>query len=150
MAAATCCFAFTSCERMSRMIWFSIFSGCSNSEITAFTFERKSIAILSKIFISRWVDSQKRKKRTATERLVTPQLMPLAHSFRKSITQHLAFPRNYRLNDPFTRQVSPVGPLDLVQPLLRQSPPGRRCGQPSASGLAIADIHLASDLAHHI
>src|SRR6266513_2413182 len=53
MAAATCCFALTRCERMSRMIWLSIFSGCSNSEITALTFERKSIAILSKIFINR-------------------------------------------------------------------------------------------------
>src|SRR5258706_164845 len=50
------CFARTSCDLMSRMIWFSIFSGCSNSEITALTLDRKSIAILSKIFISLSLD----------------------------------------------------------------------------------------------
>jgi hypothetical protein len=40
------------------MIWFNIFSGCSNSEITALTLDRKSIAILSKIFIWCWMEFQ--------------------------------------------------------------------------------------------
>jgi hypothetical protein len=36
------------------MIWLSIFSGCSNSPIAALTLARKSIAILSKIFMVVW------------------------------------------------------------------------------------------------
>src|ERR1700682_3773881 len=55
---------------MSRMIWFSIFSGCSNSEITALTLDRNSIAILSKIFIGRGIDFQE----TATACAFTPSV----------------------------------------------------------------------------
>ena len=52
IAAATCCFAFASWLLMSRISWFSIFSGFSALEISSFRFDRTSVDRRSKIPIS--------------------------------------------------------------------------------------------------
>ncbi len=48
-AAATSRFAFASCSRMSRMIWFSIFSGSSAREMRSFMFDLMTVESLVKM-----------------------------------------------------------------------------------------------------